>query len=61
MEGTQGVGWTSAQASAMLKFCPSSSWWHIPLISVIRKFRQEDQETEVILCYIVMLRLAWAT
>lgn len=48
-----------SMASPGLTFCPSSVWWNIPLIPVIRKLRPEGWETgEVIFCYIVMLRLA---
>lgn len=34
-------------------------WWHMPVTSVIGKWRQEDQESNVILGYITNWRPAW--
>lgn len=34
-------------------------WWHMPVTSVIGKWRQEDQESNIILGYITNWRPAW--
>jgi hypothetical protein len=43
----------------LYKIPDSLGWWCRPIIVALR--RQEDQESKVILGYIVSLRPAWAT
>lgn len=38
-----------------------SSWWCLPAVFALGKWRQEGQQLEVILCYIAISGLAWAT
>lgn len=36
----------------------SSEWWHISIVSVLRRLKQEDQELEsVIYTYVISLKI----
>jgi hypothetical protein len=39
----------------------SQAWWHLPVIPVLGRWRQEGQKLEVILDYVVNFRPLWAT
>ena len=41
--------------------CVHQSWWYTPVIPALGRYKQEDQEFKVILCYTENLRLAWET
>jgi hypothetical protein len=48
-------------ANSCLKKLLSSAWQFTPVISALRKLKQEDLEDKVSLGYITSLRSAWNT
>jgi hypothetical protein len=43
-----------------IKFIGYQAWWHMPVIPVFRKLRQEDHEFGITQVYIASSRQAWA-
>jgi hypothetical protein len=46
-------GWLTPISLGVLKIIIIQAWWHLPVISVLRRWRQEDCEFEVKLGHIV--------
>jgi hypothetical protein len=50
--------WKQFQENLLLK---KLAWWHMPVMTALKKLRQEDNGFKVSLGYIVSLRSAWIT
>lgn len=55
------LAWNAQSPGFNVEYHINEAWQHMPIIPTLRKWRQEDQEFNIIFNYIVTLKSAWNT